>query len=54
MRKIQTTIYLEPDQYNDLMDLSAKTRIPFSTYIREGIDRVVKSNKGLLKGAKND
>lgn len=39
MRKISTTIYLEPDQFESLKEISEATGAPMAVLIRRGIDR---------------
>jgi len=41
-KKILTSFYLEPSQKKGLAELSKRTRVPVSTYVREGIDLVLK------------
>lgn len=41
-RKVCTTIYLEAEQVAALKRLKARTRVPVSAYIREGIDEVLR------------
>ena len=40
-----TTIYLTEHQLLRLKELSTKTRVPVSVYIREGIDLVLKKEE---------
>ena len=40
-RKISTTVYLTPEQLEQLKTLSARTHVPFSEYVRQGIDLVL-------------
>lgn len=40
-RKVCTTIYLEAEQVAALKRLKARTRVPISAFIREGIDDVL-------------
>ena len=40
-RKVSTTIYLDTEQLAALKRLKARTRIPVSAYIREGIDEML-------------
>jgi hypothetical protein len=49
-RKVITTIYLTAEQKEKLKQLSVKTKIPISEYIREGIDMVLEKNKDKLPG----
>ena len=41
VRKICTTIYLEVEQVAALKRLKARTRVPVSAYVREGIDEIL-------------
>lgn len=49
-RKQITTIYLTPDQKERLKQLSLKTKIPISEYIREGVEMVLEKNKDKFPG----
>ena len=40
-KKIMRAIYLDVEQIERLKKLSAKTRVPQSVYIREGIDLIL-------------
>ena len=40
-RKIITSVYLDAAQRRRLVDLSEKTKVPKSVYIRQGIDMVL-------------
>lgn len=40
-RKVSTTVYLTPEQDEQLRLLSARTKIPIAVYIRQGIDLVL-------------
>ena len=40
-KKISTTVYLTQEQTEALKSLSERTRVPFSVYVREGIDLVL-------------
>jgi predicted DNA-binding protein len=40
---LKTTIYLTREQHAQLNELQRKTRVPVAEYIREGIDRVLRS-----------
>lgn len=42
-KKVQTTIYLEDDQHEDLKRLSREMTIPYSVLVREGVERVLKA-----------
>lgn len=41
MRKISTTVYLEPDQYERLTEISKTTGVPVAVLVRRGIDREI-------------
>ncbi len=49
-KKISTTIYITPEQAERLKMLHARTQRPVATYIREGIDMVLKHYEHLLPG----
>ena len=40
-RKVQQTIYLDPDQMERMKLLSDRTHVPMAVYIRKGIDFVL-------------
>ena len=40
-KKISTTIYITPEQNEQLKLLNSKTRVPVAEYIRQGIDLVL-------------
>lgn len=42
-RKLQTNVYLEPEQFAALKELSERTRVPVAVYIRRGVDMVLES-----------
>lgn len=46
-RKISTTVYLEPAQDEALKLLNARTKVPVSQYIRDGIDLIL-AQHGML------
>jgi len=48
--KISTTVYITPEQNENLKLLSQKTRIPVASFIREGIDLVLERHKKNLPG----
>lgn len=48
-RKISTTIYLHPYQQENLRRLSDATRVPASSFIRQGVDMVLEANEEILK-----
>ncbi|HUT79243.1 MAG TPA: ribbon-helix-helix domain-containing protein [Polyangia bacterium] len=49
-KKITTTIYITADQERKLKELSGRTKVPVSVYIREGIDLVLGRYEHVLPG----
>ncbi len=49
-KKVSTTIYVTPDQSDQLKLLHERTKVPVSVYIREGIDMVLKHYAHQLPG----
>jgi len=49
-KKISTTIYITPEQNENLKLLHARTKVPVAVYIREGIDLVLENHKGEMPG----
>lgn len=49
-KKISTTIYITPEQNEQLKLLSEKTRVPVAEFIREGIDLVLEKYREVLPG----
>jgi hypothetical protein len=49
-KKISTTIYVTPEQNEQLKLLHARTKVPIAVYIREGIDLVLSRHAHLLPG----
>ncbi len=49
-KKISTTIYITEEQDRRLKELSRRTKVPVSVYIREGIDLVLDRYKDALPG----
>jgi predicted DNA-binding protein len=49
-KKISTTIYVTPEQNEQLKLLHDRTKVPTSVYIREGIDLVLRHYAHLLPG----
>lgn len=49
-KKISTTIYITPEQNDQLKQLNAKTRVPVAEYIRQGIDLVLDKYRDQLPG----
>ena len=49
-KKISTTIYITEEQDEALKELSKRTKVPVSVYIREGIDAILNQYKDVLPG----
>lgn len=49
-KKISTTIYITDEQDEGLKELSRRTKVPVSVYIREGIDAVLNKYRDVLPG----
>jgi predicted DNA-binding protein len=49
-KKISTTIYITEEQDQRLKELSRKTKVSMSVFIREGIDLVLDKYKEQLSG----
>jgi len=49
-KKISTTIYITAEQDRQLKELSKRTKVPVSVYIREGIDNILAYYKHYLPG----
>src|SRR5271167_2361609 len=49
-KKISTTIYVTPEQSEQLRVLHERTKVPVAVYIREGIDLVLRQYGHLLPG----
>jgi len=49
-KKISTTVYLTPEQVEQLKLLHARTRVPVAEFIRQGIDLVLEKYRGALPG----
>jgi predicted DNA-binding protein len=49
-KMISTTVYLTPEQDEQLKKLSEKTRVAVAAYIREGVEMVLDKYKGQLPG----
>jgi hypothetical protein len=49
-KKISTTIYITPEQSEQLKVLHSKTKVPVAEYIRQGIDLVLELQKHNLPG----
>jgi hypothetical protein len=49
-KKISTTVYITPEQIEQLKLLHDKTKVPVAEYIRQGIDMVLEKYKQHLPG----
>lgn len=49
-KKISTTIYITPEQNDQLKMLHERTKVPVAVYIREGIDLVLERHRDQLPG----
>jgi hypothetical protein len=49
-KKISTTVYITPEQDQQLKILHQKTKVPVAEYIRQGIDLVLEKYKDNLPG----
>ena len=49
-KKISTTVYITPEQNEQLKLLHEKTKVPVAEYIRQGIDLVLEKYKANLPG----
>jgi predicted DNA-binding protein len=49
-KKVSTTIYITPDQNEQLKLLHERTKVPVAVYIREGIDLVLERHAEKLPG----
>jgi predicted DNA-binding protein len=49
-KKISTTVYITPEQGEQLKLLHDRTRVPVAEYIRQGIDLVLEQYRGALPG----
>ena len=45
LKKMQIAMYLEVEQLEALRALSGKTRIPMQSYLREGLEYVLKKHQ---------
>jgi hypothetical protein len=50
---VLTTVYLEPEQDEQLKALSERTSVPVAAYIRKGIDLVLEAHRSVLPGQLN-
>lgn len=49
-KKLSTTVYITEEQDQKLKELSRRTKVPVSVYIREGIDLVIERYQSVLPG----
>jgi predicted DNA-binding protein len=49
-KKISTTIYITPEQNEQLKTLHERTKVPIAVYIREGIDLVLERHRDRMPG----
>jgi predicted DNA-binding protein len=49
-KKVSTTIYITPEQNEQLKLLHERTKVPIAVYIREGIDLVLEKYQSELPG----
>ncbi len=49
-KKISTTVYITPEQNDQLKVLHERTKVPVAVYIREGIDLVLKKHQNEMPG----
>jgi len=49
-KKISTTVYITPEQSEQLKLLHDRTKVPVAEYIRQGIDLVLDKYRGALPG----
>ena len=49
-KKISTTIYITPEQNDQLKVLHERTKVPIAVFIREGIDLVLERYRDQLPG----
>ncbi|MFK8003554.1 MAG: ribbon-helix-helix domain-containing protein [Polyangiales bacterium] len=49
-KKISTTVYITPEQNEQLKLLHERTKVPVAVYIREGIDLVLDRHQNELPG----
>jgi len=47
-KMISTTIYMSQEQELKLKELSKRTKVPVSVYIRDGIDMILSDNKSVF------
>lgn len=49
-RKVSTTVYITPEQSEQLKLLQGKTKVPVAEYIRQGIDLVLEKERHNMPG----
>ena len=49
-RKVSTTIYITPEQNEQLKLLHDKTKVPIAEYIRQGIDLILERHRATIPG----
>jgi predicted DNA-binding protein len=49
-KKVSTTIYITPEQSEQLKLLHGKTKVPVAEYIRQGIDLVLEQERHNMPG----
>ena len=49
-KKISTTVYITPEQNEQLKLLHVRTKVPIAVYIREGIDMVLAKHAHEMPG----
>ena len=49
-KKLSTTVYITEEQDQKLKELSRRTKVPVSVYIREGIDLIIERYQTVLPG----
>jgi predicted DNA-binding protein len=49
-KKISTTVYITPEQNDQLKVLHDRTKVPVAEYIRQGIDLVLEKYRAALPG----
>lgn len=49
-RKVSTTIYITPEQNEQLRLLHDKTKVPIAEYIRQGIDVILERHRLIIPG----
>ena len=49
-KKISTTVYITPEQNDQLKVLHERTKVPVAEYIRQGIDLVLEKYRHALPG----